>query len=201
AVCSDAFHYIWSKALLAREMLRIIDDAGVAALTHAHNARQENPSAGMPLPPEGYRDVFEGMETRVFSERALLADVVGGHLDLSASHETDMLDEDPALTAVAATRADVFADRTLAHDNPTAPGVLRLNPLYDVARSGTRATLTLRFPSDEYAREYGACLRYLPDLLTIDAAVLDALERREPHPALPDLAARWIVLDLPDRYL
>jgi SAM-dependent methyltransferase len=201
AVCSDAFHYIWSKALLARDMLRVIDRAGVAALTHAHNARQENPSAGMPLPPEGYRDVFEGIDARVFSERGLLDAVIAGRLDLSVRHRADSLDADPALTAIATTRADVFVDHALRSDRGPDGSGLRVNPLYDVSRSGSRATLRLRFPSEAYAEEYAACLRYLPETLTIDAAVLDALDRGGPHPELGDLVARRIVLDLPERYL
>lgn len=209
AVCSDAFHYIWSKALLGREMLRVIDGRGVAAITHAHNAKQENPSAGMPLPPKGYLSVFEGADARLFSERTLLADVIAGHLDLSRRHEAASLDADPALTAIAASRSDVFADYDLgpsslaeSDQKRTRPGAaLRLNPLYEVSRAADRATLRLRFPSDEYAREYAACLAYLPETLTIDAAVVDAIEQGRPHAQLRDLAARRIILALPDRYL
>ena len=201
AVCSDAFHYIWSKALLAREMLRVIDRDGVAALTHAHNAKQENPSAGMPLPPEGYRDVFEGIDARVFSERALLTDVIAGHLDLSARHDATALDADAAVTAIATTRTDVFVNH--AGDAGAGSSGLRLslNPLYEASRSADRATLRLRFPSQDYAHEYAACLRYLPETLTLDAAVLDAVDRGEPHADVRDLLARRILLDLPARYL
>lgn len=201
AVCSDAFHYIWSKALLAREMRRLIDRDGVAALTHAHNAKQENPSAGMPLPPEGYRDVFEGIEARVFSERALLADVIAGHLDLSACHDAAALDADPAVTAIATTRADVFVDHAADAGLDRSSLHLSVNPLYEVSRSSGRATLRLRFPSDEYAQEYGACLQYLPESLTLDVAVLDAVDKGESHPAFDDLIARHVVLELPERYL
>ena len=204
AVCSDAFHYIWSKALLAREMLRVIDGMGVAALTHAHNARQENPSAGMPLPPEGYRDVFEGLDARVFSERALLEDVIAGRLDLSARHDGKSLDADPAVTAVATTRADVFVDHFVAAADASTTvetAELRLNPLYEVSRSAGRATLRLRFPSEEYAKEYAACVRYLPETLTLDVSVLDALDRGERPPEINDLLSRRVLLDLPESYL
>ena len=201
AVCSDAFHYIWSKALLGREMLRVIDRDGVAAITHAHNALQDNPSAGMPLPPEGYRAVFETLDTRLYSERALLGEVIAGHVDLAARHDAESLNADPALTAIATTRPDVFVDHVLSSGGLPAPTGWRLNPLYGVSRSGNRATLRLRFPSDQYAQEYGACLRYLPETLTIEAAVLDAIAQGRPHAQLPDLAARRIILELPDGYL
>jgi SAM-dependent methyltransferase/uncharacterized protein YbaR (Trm112 family) len=199
AVCSDAFHYIWTKALLAREMMRIIDAKGIAALTHAHNARQENPSPGMPLPPDGYREVFEGLDVRLYSERALLADVMDGHVDLSRHDDENALASDPAITAVATARPDVFVDRAPARAIDI-DSELRLNPLYDVSVNGRRATLRLQFPSEEYEHEYAACRRYLPDLMTIDAGVLDALSRGDAHPDLQDLEARRIVLHLPHHY-
>lgn len=199
AVCSDAFHYIWTKALLAREMMRIIDGEGIAALTHAHNAQQENPSPGMPLPPGGYREVFEGLNVRLYSERALLADVMDGHLDLSRADADAALAEDPAITAIATARPDVFVDRALTRGRDL-DGELRLNPLYDVAVKGSRATLRLHFPSEEYEKEYAACRRYLPDLLAIDAGVLEALRRGDAQADLDDLRTRRIVLDLPRHY-
>lgn len=199
AVCSDAFHYIWSKALLGRELLRVVDREGVAAITHAHNALQENPSAGMPLPPDGYRGVFEGREPRVYSEGALLGDVIAGHLDLSAHHDAESVDRDPALTAIVTNRSDVFVDHVVG--SPPALTGLRLNPLYGISRSGGRATLRLRFPSEQYAQEYAACLRYLPETLTIEAAVLDAIPGGDSNPTLTDLISRKVVLSLPERYL
>src|SRR5439155_532146 len=71
--CSDAFHYIWTKRLLASEMMRIAGARGAVVLTHAHNAHQWNPSAGMPLPPAAYRHLFEDMNPRLFAETKLLA--------------------------------------------------------------------------------------------------------------------------------
>jgi uncharacterized protein YbaR (Trm112 family) len=55
--CSDAYHYIWSKRLLAGEMLRLIGNDGVAVISHLHNSLCENPSAGMPLTPAAYKNL------------------------------------------------------------------------------------------------------------------------------------------------
>ncbi len=201
AVCNDAFHYIWTKALFAREMLRLVDGRGVAALTHVHNAEQWNPSAGNPLPPAGYADLFEGVDTRVFGERALLADVVAGHVRLARRDTADDLDADPSLTVIGSRTPGIFVDRHVPPAPPEIRGKLTINPLYDVTVENREAHLRLRFPSKDYEEEYAACRLYLPDALTIDCAVLTALDAGVSTPAIDALRSQRVVLDLPARYL
>ena len=153
------------------------------------------------LRSEGYADLFETLQPRMFGEASLFADVVdGGPLDLSRRDSQDTLDRDPALTIIATDHPGVFA----RHPLPTplaAAGEFRLNPLYAVEREGERVELRLRFPSGDYEEEYGACRRYLPDALTLDRAVLTALDRGGPWTAdLTDLVRRKVILDLPKRY-
>jgi len=200
AICNDAFHYIWTKALFAREMMRLIDDEGVAALTHVHNAEQWNPSAGNPLPPEGYQALFEGLDARVFTEQRLLADIMDGHLNLARSEPREALTAEPALTVLASARSDVYADRPIAR--PSVPhGRLTINPLYAVTMENGHARLRLQFPSKDYEEEYGHCRLYLPEAVTIDRSTLAALDAGVSCPALEELRTRRIVLDLPRRYL
>jgi SAM-dependent methyltransferase len=200
AVCNDAFHYIWTKALFAREMTRVIDPSGVAAVTHVHNAEQWNPSAGNPLPPSGYRDLFEGADARVFAERALLRDVMDDHINLGRRDSVDDLNADPALTVVASRGAEVFVDRRL--EGPAgARDALTINPLYAVTMENGQATLRLRFPSTDYEEEYGACRLYLPEVTTIDHQTLRALESGTPSREVDELLRRRIVLNLPYKYL
>jgi hypothetical protein len=172
----------------------------VAAVTHVHNAEQWNPSAGNPLPPRGYRDLFENADTRVFGERALLEDVVNGRLNLARTQAEHALETDPALTVISSRRADVFVDRVLDTHQPVQ-GVLAINPLYDVRMDNGRARLCLRFPSKDYEDEYADCRRYLPEALTIDRATLAALEAGESGREIDALRDRRVLLDLPARYL
>ncbi len=200
AVCSDAFHYIWTKRLLATEMMRLVAERGAVAVTHAHNALQWNPSAGMPLPPDAYRDLFDDLAPRLFSESALLADIVaGGPPDLSRRDTPDAIAADPALTIVAARRDDVFRARPL-EPSSTARGEFRVNPLYAAAPEGDRVRLRLRFPSEDYEEEYGAARRYLAEEVTVDRAALEGLPAGRLPAAAGDLARRRIVLDLPKHY-
>ena len=199
-VCSDAFHYIWTKRLLASEMMRVAGDTGAVVVTHAHNALQWNPSAGMPLPPGAYRDLFDEMTPRLFAERTLLGEIVaGGPLDLSQAHGADALDADLALTIVASRRTDVWRPYPLEEPSE-ARGEFRVNPLYDVEPDGDPARLRLRFPSEDYEEEYGAARLYLPEEVLVERAAIDALPSARLSSGLTSLARRRVVLDLPKRY-
>lgn len=199
AICNDAFHYVWTKTLFAREMLRIVDRDGAAAITHVHNAEQWNPSAGNPLPPCGYQNLFEDVDVRVFGERGLLKDVLDGHVNLARNESRDAIDADPALTVVASQRPEVFVDRPL--DSGTrVHGRLAINPLYGVQASDSQVRLCLRFPSPDYEEEYSACKVYLPEAVTIDRATLSDLETGVRSPEIDDLLRRRVVLDLPIHY-
>src|SRR5438270_12447770 len=86
AMCSDAFQYIWTKRQFVGEMCRLVDGAaaGAVVINHTHNQLTWSPSHGQPLSPQGYRDLFETIEPRIYGEAGLFGDVVkGGPLDLS----------------------------------------------------------------------------------------------------------------------
>ncbi|HYM24345.1 MAG TPA: hypothetical protein VEU08_14110 [Vicinamibacterales bacterium] len=200
AMCTDAFMYIWTKRQFVGEMTRLVDPArGAVVIGHTHNERTWTPSHGQPLSPEGYVDLFESLPPRVFAEGGLFEDVVaGGPLDLSRLDGKATLDAAPALTVVATHHPGVFGRHAL----PPKPvsGELRVNPLYAAEPAGSRVRLRLRFPSDDYEQEYGACRRYLPDDVTVERAALDAMSQGTVPPALADLARRRVIVDLPRRY-
>jgi uncharacterized protein YbaR (Trm112 family)/SAM-dependent methyltransferase len=203
AVCSDAFHYIWTKRLFASEIARLVatgDARNAVVISHAHNANQWNPSAGMPLPPGAYLELFDDLAPRLFGETALLGDIVrGGPLDLSRREPAETLNGEHALTLVASAHPGVFAPHPL--DMPTvARGEFRLNPLYISSPEADAVTLALRFPSEDYEQEYGACRQYLPDRIAVDRAALAALPVRTLPPGLADFARRRVIIDLPTRY-
>lgn len=203
SICSDAFQYIWTKRMAVSEMTRLVEDGsseGAVLISHTHNQRQWSPSHGQPLPPEGYRDLFESLPVRVFGEAALLADVVkGGPLDLSRREADQTLDLDPALTIVATRRPDIFVAHALEPEAPPR-GRLRLNPLYEREDGGEQVRLRLRFPSADYEDEYGACRLYLPETVVLDLRDLAEIEAGRLPISLTDLRRRRVVLDLPERY-
>jgi uncharacterized protein YbaR (Trm112 family) len=203
AMCADAFQYIWTKRQFVGELARLIDGdgkPGAVLISHTHNERAWSPSHGQPLSSQGYRDLFETLEPRVFGEASLFDDVVkGGPLDLSRRDSDETLDRDPALSIVATRRADVYTRHALV-PSPSPPGELRLNPLYEVEHDGEQVRLRLRFPSEDYEQEYGACRQYLPDTVVLDRRALSALETGRLPPDLAELARRKVIVDLPKRY-
>jgi hypothetical protein len=173
---------------------------GAVLIGHAHNERVWSPSHGNPLTPEAYADLFETLDPHLFAEAGLFADVVkGGPLNLSRRDAKGALDADPAIALVASRNPRVFAPHSLPVSD-RATGEFRLNPLYAAELDGRNVRLTLRFPSEEYEQEYGACRQYLPAEEIADRAALDALPAARVSGALAGLARRRIVLDLPRRY-
>ena len=199
AMCTDAFMYIWTKRQFVGEMERLVDPAGAVLIGHTHNERTWSPSHGQPLSPEGYADLFETIEPRLFGEGNLFADVVaGGPLDLTRRDDQATLDASPALTIVASRHPGVFARHPL--EQPAVTGELRINPLYTQQPEGEQLRLTLAFPNEEYAEEYGACLQYLPETLTLERSVVASLAAGRVSDEMIDLRRRKVIVDLPKRY-
>ena len=206
AMCSDAFMFIWTKRQFVLDMLRLIDDGSdrsAALISHTHNQRVWSPSHGQPLTPEGYQQLFETLEPRLFGEAGLFADVVaGGPLDLSRRDSAATLDADPNLTIVASRHPGVFKPHPLEAPPARAQGEFRVNPLYVKVTEGSDGTIRFRlqFPSDDYEQEYGACRQYLPEEFTIARRELDAIASGAVPAELADLVRRRVIVDLPLQY-
>jgi uncharacterized protein YbaR (Trm112 family) len=215
AMCSDAFMYIWTKRQFVLDMLRVIDHGdhgadGAALISHTHNQCTWTPSHGQPLTPDGYRNLFETLEPRLFGESGLFADVVsGGPLNLARRDDQKTLEADPALTIIASRHPGVFAPHALDAVASRARGEFRVNPLYVAADEaspgspgspGSDIRFRLQFPSEDYEQEYGACRQYLPEEVTIARRSLQALGEGGLPDELADLVRRRVVVDLPARY-
>ncbi len=201
ALCSDAFHYIWSKRQFACEMMRMIGDDGVIVVNHVHNALMENYSVGLPLAPQWWRNLLSDYGARVFKESEVLDSVVEHRpVDLSRVYSDEELAGEQALFLIATVLEGLFRE----YEYPGAQfdtGVWRLNPLYEIERSGDCAVLRLRFPSTSYEDEYKACKRYLPDRLELANEAIRNLEAGKLDGALRELADRYIALNTPKGYL
>ena len=201
ALCSDAFHYIWSKRQFACEMMRMTGDDGVIVVNHAHNALRENYSAGLPLAPQWWRNLLADYGARAFKESEVLDSVVEHRsVDLSRDYSDEELAGEKALFLIATRLQGIFR----AYDYPGAQftsGVWRVNPLYEIERGGDGAVLRLRFPSPSYEDEYKDCKRYLPERLELTKETIRNLEAGELDGELRELADRYVALNVPKGYL
>ena len=197
---ADAFPYIWHKRLLAEEMMRLSVSDGVVVMPHLHSALGENFSAGNTLTPAGYRDLFMACKPRLFSDEFLLTQVLEhGMVDLTHDASPADLGTEPSLTLIASGRADLFRRYELSTAN-TVTGELRVNPLYRVERHGNSSVLTLTFPTSEYEEEFGACRRYLPDRVTVDADLTGVILPEMLGSAGDELRRRRVIIDAPPHY-
>ena len=199
-VLMDAFPYIWHKRLCADELSRVARPDGVVLLPHLHSSLGENASAGDPLSPAAYHELFAAHRPRLFSDRRLFDSLVDDDVvDLASDLSPDALDDEPSLTLVAS-RDDSLFRRHEAPDPPQpAEGVI-VNPLYTMVARNGRSVLTLQFPTPEYAEEFEDCRRYLPTEVTIDADLTSRLDPTLIGPRYDDLRRRRILIDAPPRY-
>ena len=197
---SDAFPYIWHKRLLAGEMARTATPEGVVLLPHLHSAQGENFNAGDTLTPGAYRDLFAGLQPRLFEDRALFEDVLAGRaVDLTRAAAPADLAAAPSLTVVASRRRELFRAYQLP-DRHAVSGVLAVNPLYRADPAAGTTRLSLRFPTPEYEAEFGAARRYLPSTLTIPVDTRRPLTPASFGADYPQLRRQRVLLDAPRHY-
>ena len=199
-VLADAFPYIWHKRLLAEEMMRLVGEDGVVVMPHLHSALGDNFSAGDTLTPAAYHTLFESHHPRLFSDERILDDVVEHRVvDLTRDVSPEQLGTEASLTLLASARADLFQRCELTDDREVT-GELVVNPLYRVEPQGESSILTLTFPTPEYEAEFGACRRYLPDRVTVEADLTGPILRETFGARYEELWDRRVLIDAPVGY-
>ena len=197
---SDAFPYIWHKRLLAGEMQRVANGDGVIVMPHLHSAHGDNYSAGDTLSPTAYSNLFAPLRPRLFDDRILLDGVLKERVvDLANQMSPAGCGDTPSITLVATRDAELYR----CHDVPDrldATGLLAVNPLYRVEYADGVSRLTLAFPTPEYEDEFALAKRYLPETVSVDADIRDAIAPAAVGPDYVELRRRRVLLDLPRHY-
>jgi SAM-dependent methyltransferase len=199
--CLDAFHYLRTKKAIVRELSRVADADALWLFPHLHNALQHNVVAGIPMSPEGYLNLFDLPNARLFAE----GDVLGGLterqvLDLRGTTRGARLDAAPTLVLVAG-----GDDLWRVHDQfPMAlcrdRSRLTINPIYRHHETGDGLELVLTWPNPYIRQECVAAEAILQKHYRLSReAVRRALEGSDPS-QLADLVGRFILVPLPPRY-
>jgi SAM-dependent methyltransferase len=199
-VLSDAFPYIWHKRALAGEMVRQAGPDGTIVMPHLHSSLGWNFSAGMTLTPRSYQALFEGAEPRLFPDTTLLDQAIEDEgLDLSTPLTAEELGDENSFTLIVSRHRQLFRRFDPPRlPPPNWPPVV--NPLYRVTIDGGASELRLVFPTPEYEAEFGACRRYLPDSLRLDADLSKPLVQVPAGIDVDRLRRCRVLIDAPPRY-
>lgn len=200
----DCFHYVQSKAALSAELLRVLKPEGLLLLSHLHNAKAQNPTAGIPLAPEVYARCFAGIPHLLLDERRILEDLMNrGVLDLRGDGGDDPADA-PALCMIGSRRDRIWREHDLSPLLCRSRDDLALNPLYTVHEDGAVAHLRSAWPSESLERECTASGPTLPDQIDIPRHVLDRLRSGRLTPdddeAIEPLLRSFTLVPLPRGY-
>jgi SAM-dependent methyltransferase len=200
-LCSDAFHYFPRKAVTARELGRVLDEAGVMILTRMANAHHE-PHEGYELDPDGYRGLFPGWCTALAGEGELVDGYLAGRKpQLAASRPTSAVEQEKWLTLFASRSTGLLRDHGTFDDVPHAVGRLGVNPIYveaPTADGGRR--LSFEFPSPWYAFEDGRYRQYAVPSALVSRKVAESVARGIRSPEQDRHIASFALVGMPDLY-
>ncbi|MER6690906.1 class I SAM-dependent methyltransferase [Streptomyces minutiscleroticus] len=187
----DSFHYLPDKPHAVREMHHIAR-GGRMLLGHVHNAERDNFSPGLPLTVDSY--VAAVAPHPCHDDTALT---------YAALHRTAAVPERPPALRRAAALAFVHApDGAAAPSGPSGwfttplPGApLRVNPL--IQDDGPR------WPNEKFAAGFAEGRPYLRELARPTEEEIAAARSGTAgsRPGIDRLAARRVLLDLPERWL
>lgn len=189
-LCQDALYFLPEKEHVAAEMRRLAGPTGAVAAGHAHNALAENFSAGEPLTPEGYSNLFP--DALLFDDVELTEALISGKEPVPKTTE-ELAGSEAVCLASGAWSLDNAPDLAVP-----PPGTLLLpNPLYEIS-GGDPASLRLRWPSGRYEEEYAPRSGYLPREVEVPRSVLERAALGVVDPDVDRLARRRILLNLPE---
>lgn len=204
AFSSDSFHYFVDKEAAVREMCRVTGDDGAILACGMHNAQvARNLAYGLPLTPDGYRNLFAGQPCRVTSDREVL-DRYLRKLGpaLAEDGPGELLAEAPLLSLAVSRRQGLLVDHGEFPDWPHAKGKPVLNLLYQRGEpTHAGVSLTRVFPSAAYERDQPESKRYLPETAVLSHRAAEDLAAGRRSAELEPLVARCVIVGVPDRYL
>jgi SAM-dependent methyltransferase len=201
--CSDAFHYFISKKPVVQELKRLTRQSGLIILSWVHNAQFRMPHDGLPLPPQGYQELFADMPSRMVPDDHVLGRYLKKHGPaLSQPTDFTLLAKAPLLSIVASPRQNLFQDYGPFTDWPHAEGRLRVNPLFREQQGDRNGGVILRrtYPSAFYEADHAESNNYLPERVELERQIMDDPERFRRTPVIDQLIAQCVVLSMPDGY-
>ena len=210
----DAFHYIHARALLARQMEHVLSSDGLLLLLHLHIPSSPNITAGEPLSPEVWANLFQKIKIKALPESTVVEHfLLEGRLDLATEYSDDELSSSTALIIVG-NKGDSISrifervwDALLNNKSH-----LIISPIYKIKRERNSAILDRGSPSNSFWEEFPLAQRHLPQRYVIGGelgkiiqgrALKSMLESIPPEDLkhIEDLMKRFVIINVPPEYL
>jgi SAM-dependent methyltransferase len=202
---SDAVHYVHSHVSLAHEMERILSPDGLLLLLHVHNSLTNNRSAGYPLTPKAWANLFRAgkLEVKVLPERKVVENFLfHNKLDLLEKHTEATLNSSNAIILLATSDKSLLTTYdNVNRDFLNAKSNLIVNPIYEMTEKEDQ--VLLERPLHEYSLgdSYPTSEKYLPkkhkmrkESLSGRQIRISDLEQAE------DLMRKFIIINVPEKY-
>ena len=210
----DAFHYVYSRALLAREMERLLLPQGLLLLLHLHNALSDDLSIDdMPLSPLNWVSLFQQLPVKALLERNIIEDfLLKNKLDLLKEYSEVELNASNAISLIGTKDSSLFSIyEGIETELLTHKGNLIINPIYSINRRGAKVILRRHFPSESFRREFTIIETYLPEEYVIDKHLHKIMKGRALNLALTTvseedlhhveyLMRKFIAINVPKNY-
>jgi SAM-dependent methyltransferase len=200
--CLDAFHYFSSKCAVRDQLTRIVRSDGLWVLAHLHNALQTNITAGIPLNPDHYLDMFSFLDCRLFDENAILREISSNdQMDLRTRRSDMELQNAGALTLIGGSPGPWDIHAGFAARLSGSRTSLAVNPIY-VRRGGQDSDqMALNWPNEVMRRECAGAETLLPLTCRLSNSRIRELLQGDHSSELEDLVRRFVLVPLPDLYL
>ncbi|MEK7812539.1 MAG: class I SAM-dependent methyltransferase [Candidatus Desantisbacteria bacterium] len=202
-VCLDSFHYIDTKYLFSREMMRVLNNDGILLIPHIHDSSLADVLPGTPLNPSHYQSLFSDLETRMIPEEKMLKDLLSEHVvDISTAKDDGAPLAEPVplpevgdFTLAASKGTKYFKRYSTEILFASSPVHLIVNPIYKVKKCRGGIRLKLKFPCPLYKAEFPLIERCFEKKLFISNDEIKDDEKRMMW------QERFILIDVPLRFM
>ena len=198
----DALHYVDARALLAKELERVLDQRGMLLLLHLHNALVDNVAAGKPLSPSTWKSLFD-RNVKALPEKSIVEDfILRDRLDLSKKYSEEELNWADAILMIAGADLDCFEG--IWKDILKIKENLIVNPIYKMKAEGDKILLEREFPSEFFRKEYPLTEKYLPERCEISKIFVDGRSvcvSGEDEIEIEDLMRKFVIINVPEKYI
>ena len=202
----DAFHYVPTRAQLAKELKRVVSLQGLLLLLHLHNSLAHNIGAGYPLTPQAWINLFRGgaLENKAIPERRIVENfLLNNKLDLAEEYSGNELNSSNAISIISSKDQSLFGvyDKVDSYFLNNKNNLV-INPIYKMKEEGDKILLKQEFPSEFFRMEYPLTEKYLPERCVIDKRFVNGrIVCVSDLDEIEDLMRRFVVINVPEKYI